>query len=57
MDERSTKIASGLTDAKKHKELLSETESEYKRFIAEARKDHKFLCQKRRKMQKNLVRI
>jgi len=39
MNERSEKIAGGLTDAKKHKELLSETETEYKKVIAEARKE------------------
>lgn len=43
MDERSVKIASGLTDAKKHKELLSETEAEYKKVIAEARKESQIL--------------
>ena len=39
MEERSLKIAGGLTDAKKHKELLGETEAEYKKVIAEARKE------------------
>ena len=39
MEERSAKIAGGLTDAKKHKELLGETEAEYKKVIAEARKE------------------
>lgn len=43
MDERSTKIASGLTDAKKHKDLLDETEAEYKKVIAEARKESQIL--------------
>ena len=39
MEERSLKIAGGLTDAKKHKELLADTEAEYKKVIAEARKE------------------
>jgi|JI10StandDraft_1071094.scaffolds.fasta_scaffold01833_24 F-type H+-transporting ATPase subunit b len=39
MEERSAKIAGGLTDAKKHKELLADTEAEYKKVIAEARKE------------------
>lgn len=39
MDERSAKIALGLSDAKRHKELLSETENEYKKIIAEAKKE------------------
>lgn len=39
MQERNTKIISGLTDAKKHKELLDATEVEYKKIIAEARKE------------------
>ena len=39
MEDRSAKIAGGLTDAKKHKELLGETEAEYKKVIAEARKE------------------
>lgn len=39
MDERSAKIAGGLTDAKKHKELLADTEAEYKKVIADARKE------------------
>lgn len=49
MDERSIKIASGLTDAKKHKELLSETESEYKKVIAEARKESQVLVSEAKK--------
>lgn len=39
MEERSAKIVGGLTDAKRHKELLADTEAEYKKIIAEARKE------------------
>lgn len=39
MDERSSKIQGGILDAKKHKELLSQTEEEYKKIVAEARKE------------------
>ncbi|MBP6911674.1 MAG: F0F1 ATP synthase subunit B [Candidatus Pacebacteria bacterium] len=39
MQERSAKIVTGLTDAKKHKELLENTEIEYKKIIAGARKE------------------
>ena len=49
MDERSSKIATGLTDAKKHKEMLSQTEEEYKKVIAEARKESQILISEAKK--------
>ena len=39
MAERSEKIAGGLTDAKKHSELVKVAEEDYKKALAEARKE------------------
>ena len=39
MEERSAKISDGISDAKRHKEILSQTQEEYKKIISEARKE------------------
>ena len=56
MDERKEKISLGLEDAKRHKELLKQTEDEYKKIVNDARKESQEILSSAKKDAENTKR-